>query len=260
MQNEKMGICVGGDLVMLEVSAPYPDSYQETLKRAERELNSAARPQLQTVDSDMEQYRVIYLGYPIWHGTAPMPVFTFLEAYDLTGKTVVPFCTSGGSGIRESVSDIRDSCPGAVVLEGLRVSDPDSIEPWLNGLNLPRVDAVKNDQMRIHVQTDGKTVVFELNDSAAAKGLYEQLPLTVEVENFSDNEKIFYPPKQLDITDAPQADAGAGTLAYYTPWGDVVMFYGDYSVNGQLFELGRAVSGGGEIGSLTGTLRIEKGE
>ena len=103
---------------------------------------------------------------------------------------------------------------------------------------------------------NGNTVVFALNESAAAQDLFQQLPLVVEVENFSNNEKIFYPEK-LDVHDTPVADVAVGTLAYYEPWGDVVMFYGEYNPNNALYELGHAVSGGDSISSLSGTVRIE---
>ena len=71
--------------------------------------------------------------------------------------------------------------------------------------------------MQIKIEANGSTVVFQLNDSQAARALYEQLPLSAEVENFSNNEKIFYPPDRLDTSDAPLAQGGAGTLAYYAP-------------------------------------------
>ena len=111
--------------------------------------------------------------------------------------------------------------------------------------------------MHISVTASGSTVVFELNDNQAARGLYEQLPMTVAVENFSNNEKIFYPPEELDTSDAPLAEGGAGTLAYYAPWGDVVMFYDEYSENSSLYELGQAVSGGELVGQLSGTIMID---
>lgn len=111
--------------------------------------------------------------------------------------------------------------------------------------------------MRISVQCGGNTVVYELNDSPAAVSLYEQLPRDLEVEDFSDNEKIFYPPDELETSQTPLAEGGAGTLAYYAPWGDVVMFYGDYRQNSSLFELGHAVSGEEHIAGMTGTIRVE---
>ncbi|NMS89984.1 hypothetical protein HGQ85_08570 [Clostridioides difficile] len=110
--------------------------------------------------------------------------------------------------------------------------------------------------MKIQVSGNGNTIVYELNDSQAAKDLYAQLPLTMEVENFSTNEKIFYPHKKLNTTDTPMANADKGTLAYYSPWDDVVMFY-DYSgSNSNLYELGVAISGEDYIDTLSKTIKI----
>ena len=113
--------------------------------------------------------------------------------------------------------------------------------------------------MKISVTANGNTTVFKLNDSPAAKGLYAQLPLDIKVENYSSNEKIFYPPKKLDIADTPQANAHeTGTLAYYAPWGDVVMFYGRFGAAAGLYTLGHAVSGYEYIQGMSGMIRIEK--
>lgn len=86
--------------------------------------------------------------------------------------------------------------------------------------------AEPEETMGILIESDTQSIVFQLNDSSAAKSLYDQLPLTVTVENFGGNEKIFYPPEPLDVSDAPMAEGPAGTLAYYEPWGDVAIFYG----------------------------------
>lgn len=113
------------------------------------------------------------------------------------------------------------------------------------------------DGRTITVTCGEATVTYQLNDSSAASALLAQLPLTLEVEDFSDNEKVFYPPEELDVTDAPLAETGeAGTLAYYEPWGDVVMFYGPFSPNGALYELGRAVDGAGAISGLSGAIEV----
>jgi hypothetical protein len=113
--------------------------------------------------------------------------------------------------------------------------------------------------MKISVTANGNTTVFELNNSGAAKSLYAQVPLNVNVENFGSNEKIFYPPKKLDTADTPQAAAHeAGTLAYYAPWGDVVMFYGRFGGAAGLYTLGHAVSGAEYIRGMSGTIRIVK--
>ena len=118
----------------------------------------------------------------------------------------------------------------------------------------------KGETMRITVHSNGSSTTFQLNDSQAAKELYDQLPLSIEVENYSNNEKIFYPPKKLATRDTPLADAKTGTLAYYAPWGDVVMFYGDFGSAGGLYELGKAISGMEYIRTMSGTIIIEKTE
>lgn len=110
---------------------------------------------------------------------------------------------------------------------------------------------------KISVRRGGSEVIYELNDSTAANSLYEQLPMTISVENYSTNEKIFYPAQRLDTTGTPLAKGGAGTLAYYAPWGDVVLFYGDFQENSSLFELGKAVSGQSLIGGLQGAITIK---
>lgn len=112
--------------------------------------------------------------------------------------------------------------------------------------------------MVIQITAGENVVTFQLNDSIAAKDLYEQLPLSLEVDNYSNNEKIFYPPQQLDISDAPQASGGMGILAYYASWADVIMFYDDFSPNGSLYELGQVISGSEHIQSMReGTITIE---
>ena len=113
--------------------------------------------------------------------------------------------------------------------------------------------------MRISVRSEQYEIVYELNNSTAARQLYEQLPLTVEVEPFSDNEMTFYP-ERLDVEDAPLSGGEPGSLSYYEPWGDVVLFYDGFSENASLFALGRAVSGAESIRDLTGTVTVAVAE
>ena len=109
---------------------------------AMQELQSKERPALTGQVENMEQYDTIILGYPNWWGTMPMCVFTFLEAYDLTGKKILPFCTHEGSGLVHSVDDIRKVCPGTEVKDGLAIrgsaaaSSDRLIKEWLkqNGM------------------------------------------------------------------------------------------------------------------------------
>lgn len=112
---------IGGDLFEINTIKPYPKDYDETIKVAKDELRKNARPELTDTVKNMDDYDVIYLGYPNWWGTFPMAVFTFLESYDFTGKTIVPFCTHEGSGLGGSESDIKKLCPNAKILFGIAI-------------------------------------------------------------------------------------------------------------------------------------------
>ncbi len=118
--------------------------------------------------------------------------------------------------------------------------------------------AKEGENMKISVLSNGNTTVFKLNNSKASQELYEQLPLTIEVENYSHNEKIFYPSKKLSIVNTPLAKAKNGTLAYYAPWGNVVMFYKDFGSANGLYELGESISGKEFIKDMSGLIEISK--
>lgn len=122
--------------------------------------------------------------------------------------------------------------------------------------DVAKQDVTLEETKKISVTSNSNTTIFELNESEASDSLYKQLPLTIEVENYSDNEKIFYLPEELSISDAPSANGTIGILAYYAPWGDVVMFYDDFSSVSGLYELGQAVSGSEYIDDMSGTIEM----
>ena len=126
----------GGDLFEIKTEKPYPTEYRPTTDIAKKEKADNARPKLAGPLPDMKKYDVILLGYPIWWYIEPMAVKTFAEAQDLSGKTILPFATSGGSGIEGSVADLRKTLPNAQVKDGLLANSSGYIEPWLkeNGL------------------------------------------------------------------------------------------------------------------------------
>ncbi len=116
----------GGDLFEIETVREYAKDYSECTNEAMAEKKSSARPALKKLPESIDDYDVIFLGYPNWWGTAPMAVFTFLDAFDFTGKKIVPFCTNEGSGMGSSEADIRKECPGAVVAKGLAIRGSDA--------------------------------------------------------------------------------------------------------------------------------------
>ena len=127
---------VGGDLFAIHTVQTYPVSHSECSAIAEEEMRSDARPELSTHVENMAAYDTIYIGYPIWWYIEPMAIRTFLEEYALSGKTIIPFCTTMGAGVEESVDNITSLVPDATVLEGLtlrtgREDFSEEISAWL---------------------------------------------------------------------------------------------------------------------------------
>ena len=135
----------GGELFEIQRITPYSDNYEEVKDEAQREKNANARPEL-LESKNVSEYDIIFIGYPIWHGDMPMPLYTFIEANDWTGKTVIPFCTHEGSGLSGTMSTIRTKCQGATVLDGLAVRGAtaqnqqsqakQSVINWLNEIGI----------------------------------------------------------------------------------------------------------------------------
>ena len=136
----------GADLYEIVPEQPYTDedlNYNDRSTRATVEQNDPdARPAIQGSITDFEQYDVVYVGYPIWWGDMPRILYTFFDTYDFGGKTIAPFCTSGGSGLSGTPGTIAGLEEGATVLDGLHVSDSaadsaeSSVSEWLGSIGL----------------------------------------------------------------------------------------------------------------------------
>ena len=132
----------GGDLFAIEPETPYTDDYNALLDQAQQEQADNARPSLAAQVENWEQYDTIFVGYPNWWGDVPMIVLSFLESYDCAGKSIVPFCTSGGGGFGSSRASVEASASGAELLEGFHVSGSrvsgaqSDVAAWIDGLGL----------------------------------------------------------------------------------------------------------------------------
>lgn len=129
---------VGGDIVKLETVQTYPSDYNELVDYAQKEQKQNARPELKTKINNIDQYDTIFLGYPNWWADMPMPLYTFLDEYDLSGKTIAPFITHGGSGLSGTPDKIKKEEPNATVTDGLAVSgssaknSQSTVKNWLS--------------------------------------------------------------------------------------------------------------------------------
>lgn len=133
---------VGADIFEIQAVKTYSEDYEEVKKQASQELQSGEKPVLKTKLDNIKQYDIIFIGYPIWWGTFPAPVKTFLSEYNLSGKIIVPFCTHLGSGLGGSVSDIKKLCPKSTILDGLAIWGNDvkdaqkKVSEWLGKIKV----------------------------------------------------------------------------------------------------------------------------
>lgn len=132
----------GGDMFQLITDKVYPANYDATTDLAQKEQQAKERPTLKSQPKNLGDYDIIFLGYPNWWGTIPMALFTFLENNDLSGKTIIPFCTHEGSGLGDSQRDIAKLCPKSKIVDGLAVrggnatsAKPD-VEKWIRKIGL----------------------------------------------------------------------------------------------------------------------------
>lgn len=134
----------GGELFHIERATSYPVDYDECTDEAKQEQEDNARPAL-AEDKDISEYDVIFLGYPIWWGEMPMPVYTFLEGHDFSGKTIIPFCTHAGSSLSGTEKSIENVCVDSEILDGLSIKGEDAqnsqdeaketVNEWLESLS-----------------------------------------------------------------------------------------------------------------------------
>ena len=116
---------------------------------------------------------------------------------------------------------------------------------------------MNKEKMVIKVSSGETEILFALNESSACKSFYRQLPLMVAVENYSNNEKIFQPSKKLDCSNAQEGACPVGSIAYFSPWNNVCLYYGDMSRYPGLYVMGKAVSGTEQIRNIKGKVKIE---
>ena len=133
---------IPADTFKIEMKNPYSPVYMTCIEEAKRDLRAKARPELKRWIESVADYDTVILAYPNYWGTMPMAVFTFLEHFDFSGKTILPLCTNEGSGMGGSERDIKRACPGAEVKKGLSITGSQaanskgSVQKWLstNGL------------------------------------------------------------------------------------------------------------------------------
>ncbi len=132
----------GGTLHLIQTADTYPADYDAVVDQNHQEQDEGSMPELSTVVENMDQYEIVFIGYPIWATTIPRPVISFIEQYDLSGKIIIPFCTHGGYGSGSSYTEIENLLPDSEILDGFAVeaeqidSAEQELENWLDDLDV----------------------------------------------------------------------------------------------------------------------------
>lgn len=127
----------GGELFSIRTVEPYPDNYNDTVDVGQTKKNNGIHPELATHIENLDQYDTIFVGFPNWWYVAPTIINTFLESYDFSGKTIVPFATSGGSGMGSTNEKLAQSCPGAILMKGKMLNgllSQEELKAWVKSL------------------------------------------------------------------------------------------------------------------------------
>ncbi len=196
------------DSYMIEAAVPYTDAdikYQDDNCRTNKEQNDkAVRPEIANPIESIDSYDTIFLGYPIWWGQEPRIIDTFLESYDFSEKNVIPFCTSGSSGIVTSEKNIADLVQIGNQLAGRRFpasATKDDVKEWVEMLPLNN----EQSEVKLLISVNGQELTASFADSTAAKELAEKLkaePITVTLNEYGGFEKVGKLPWSLTRTDA----------------------------------------------------------
>jgi len=227
--------------------------------------DAGSYPAIDPVGVSIDDYQNIIIVTPLWWSQMAAPMQTFLFNYgpQMAGKNVGLIVSSASSGISGVEADCRRLVPDgkyygrSLWIRSSQVGSAATlVGDWLQQINF--TDSNTPGAMKIRVSDGTNVITFELNETSAARSLYQMLPLEVAVQNYSNNEKIFYPPTTIGYgTDCIEGDCPAGTLALFSPWGNVVMYYGAASRYSGLYILGKATEGAASISRLSGTIRVE---
>ncbi len=212
---------LGADVFEIVPAEPYTAddlNYNKSGARATVEQrDSSARPEIAVLPERLEQYSTILLGYPIWWGQAPKIVYTFLESVDITGKTIIPFCTSASSGVGSSDANLHALADDTVNwLPAKRVNNRETAEDiraWALSLNLP----AKEENHLLYIKIGDVTLTATLSDNSSAAALMDLLrqgEVTIAMHDYGNFEKVGELPVALPTNDE-NISTGAGDLILY---------------------------------------------
>ena len=241
----------GGDLHLIETSNVYPTDFNDVVSQNHQEIANGTRPALSS-HVDLSGYNVIFVGYPVWASTTPTPVLSFLEEQNLSGKTVIPFCTHDGYGAGSSYSAISRSSTGATVEQGLaidssRISSAQStVTNWVNGLNLSSHNApTQQGETAIRISIGNTQLEGVLYDSSMARQFIAQLPQTITMSNYGGREVYGSIDQAITVEGEGQLRFDNGDITYCPANNTAAIFYSQSSnpnLTMRIYPIGKVTS------------------
>lgn len=241
------------DMIVVEPETPYEVDYNAMLDRAQAELDAISKgnyPSIITSVESLDEYDIVFIGYPIWYSHMATPMQAFLHNYAdlLAEKRIALFASSGSSGIGTSERDAALLLPDAMFEESLLLTSgtlgnmETRVQQWLEKLGAGMEESNTPDATSLHVNliVGKQTVTATMENNGAARDFLSRLPLEITLNDYNNgSEKIFYPAPELSLDDTPRGcEPQAGDITIYEPWGNVAIFCRDWSASNSLIKIG----------------------
>lgn len=217
----------GGTQYLIKTVEKYPDDFQEVIDKNHDEQDHGILPQISEQDIQVEDYDVIFIGYPIWSSGIPQVIRTLIEKYDLSEKTIIPFCTHDGYGSGNSYNEIKEYSKSENVLEGIAIDSHEvlesnnQVEEWIDSLNLN----INNDSQELSIQIGDYQLEGQLNNSEMAQQLKTMLPLTVSMIHYRHREFYGTIDETIDVQGTGQLTFENGDITYCPTNNSLAIFY-----------------------------------
>lgn len=227
-----------GDIFEIVPEKNYPVSHSECSAIAQEEVRNNERPALKTHIDDIDEYSTIFVGFPIWVYREPMAVLTFLEEYDFSGKTVIPFCTSMAVSIDQSMEDFRNTLPGVNVKQGIQIGYTlpegwrNDVDSWLTSIGM--TNSNNQEDMKIQIKVGNHTLTATLENNSTTRALVAKFPITLPMMDLYGREMCYRFPESLPTDDARTQGYEVGEIVYYPPMHSLVIMYAQ---NGERFQM-----------------------
>lgn len=242
---------VGGDVVLIETEEPYPENFSEVVMQNHLEQQQEFLPKLKHLNINLDDYDVVYVGYPVWATTMPQAVSSFLQKFDFSGKTIIPFCTHDGYGSGSSYKDIKSIVPCANVLLGLDINSQDilysqlNVENWLKQIGQLKENRLKQKEIPVVINIGDKKIDAVFYDTKIANEISKNFPLKVNMLHYSDREYYGYLTEKINIDEKGKLNFDNGDITYCKQNNTIAIFYNQSSnpnLTMEVIPIGKVIS------------------